>query len=335
MGLTLGTLTASLIQAGASARLDGVHGLAGWRWMYIICAIITIPIGILGFIVLPGTPEKPNKLILNEHDVAVAKARLKRDGHGIDPEQHSDWRIYVNILRSRKFWLFLWLASFFWNGCYNTNAGGYLLWLKSLGRYSTSRVNELNAIAPALGIFYTLLICFASDLLIGPAWAITVAHTYNSIGLIIQVIWTVPESALWFAFSTTYSSVSMSSVLYGWINSELRYSPVQRSVALVVINTVAQSTTIWTPLLVFKTVEGPQFTKGYSFVLACAICTIITPHVLRYAVSRNECVCHYFIPSVDSFILTINSKKHRDRDISEIERVVEDPEAVDFTDHAK
>lgn len=34
IGLTLGTLTASLIQAGTSANLDGVHGLAGWRWMY-------------------------------------------------------------------------------------------------------------------------------------------------------------------------------------------------------------------------------------------------------------------------------------------------------------
>src|SRR5206468_165744 len=41
VGLTLGTLTAALIQSGASSRLDGVHGLAGWRWMYIICAIIT------------------------------------------------------------------------------------------------------------------------------------------------------------------------------------------------------------------------------------------------------------------------------------------------------
>lgn len=262
--------------------------------MYIICAIITIPIGILGFFVLPGTPDKPNKLILNEHDVAVAKARLKRNGHSIDT-RHSDWKSYFRILRTQKFWLFLCLAVFFWNGCYNTNSGGYLLWLKSLGRYSTSRVNELNAIAPALGIFYTLLICFASDLLIGPAWAITVAHTWNCIGLIIQVIWDVPESALWFAFSTTYSSVAMSSVLYGWINSELRYSPVQRSVALVVINTVAQSTTIWTPLLVFKTVEGPRFTKGYSFVLACAICTIITPHVLRLVVSRNACVPHTFL----------------------------------------
>ncbi|KAM6515018.1 MFS transporter (Seo1) [Fusarium solani] len=34
IGLYLGTLTAGLIQAGASAQLDGVHGLAGWRWMY-------------------------------------------------------------------------------------------------------------------------------------------------------------------------------------------------------------------------------------------------------------------------------------------------------------
>lgn len=259
--------------------------------MYIICAIITIPVGILGFIVLPGTPDKPNKLILNDHDIAVAKARLKRDGHGTDTEL-SNWRSYLRILRNQNFWLFLWLAIFFWNACYNTNSGGYLLWLKSLGRYSTSRINELNAIAPALGIFYTLLVCFASDLLIGPAWAITVAHTWNSVGLIIQVIWKVPESALWFAFSTTYASVSMSSVLYGWINNELRYSPVQRSVALVVINTVAQSTTIWTPLLVFKTVEGPRFTKGYSFVLACAICAIFIPHVFRFVVSRDAYVFH-------------------------------------------
>jgi len=35
VGLTLGTLTAGLIQAGASSSLHGINGLAGWRWMYI------------------------------------------------------------------------------------------------------------------------------------------------------------------------------------------------------------------------------------------------------------------------------------------------------------
>jgi hypothetical protein len=200
-------------------------------------------------------------------------------------------RTLANVLRNWKFWALLLLDVFFWNGSINTTTGGYLLWLKSLNRYATSRLNELGAISPGLGMFYTLFICFASDLVLGPAWAITVAHIWNIIGLIILVIWNVPESALWFAFITTYSAVSMSSVLYGWVNEQLRYSPVERSITLVILNTIAQSTTAWTPLLVFKTVEGPRFTKGYSFVLANAICLIALAHIIKYFIARQEYVC--------------------------------------------
>lgn len=89
-------------------------------------------------------------------------------------------------------------------------------------------------------------------------------------------------------FLTTYSAVAMSSVLYGWINSQLRASPTERAVTLVIVNMVAQSTTAWTPLLVFKTVEGPRFTKGYSFVLGNAICLILLSHVVQHFISRQE-----------------------------------------------
>ncbi|KAL2865719.1 putative MFS transporter Seo1 [Aspergillus lucknowensis] len=286
VGLTLGTLTASLIQAGTSARLDGVHGLAGWRWMYIVCAVITIPIGILGYFILPGTPDRPNKLVINDRDIELSKARLRRAGHTF----HGNWTIrsLFNVLQNWNFWALLLLDIFFWNGSINTSTGGYLLWLKSLNRFPTSRLNELGAISPALGIFYTLFICFASDLVLGPAWAITVAHVWNIIGLIILIAWDVQESALWFAFITTYSAVSMSSVLYGWVNEQLRYSPIERSITLIILNTVAQSTTAWTPLLVFKTVEGPRFTKGYSFVLGNAICLIVLAHVIKYFIARQD-----------------------------------------------
>ncbi|PYH89411.1 MFS general substrate transporter [Aspergillus ellipticus CBS 707.79] len=224
VGLTLGTLTASLIQAGASSRLDGVHGLSGWRWMYIICALITIPIGVLGFF----------------------------------------------------FWLLLWLDTFFWNACLNTSSGGYLLWLKSLSRYATSELNNLSAISPGAGH------------LLRPAWAIAVSHAWNIIGLVILVVWHVPESALWFAFLTTYSSVAMSSVLYGWLNSELRYEAADRAVVLVVVNMVAQSTTAWTPLLVYKTVDAPRFTKGYSFTLANAVCLVVMALAMWYLGGRKR-----------------------------------------------
>lgn len=254
--------------------------------MYIICSIITIPIGLLGLLVLPGTPDKPNRLVMKEHDLKIASSRLRRAGHAL--EGQVTWRTFVKIAKSPRVWSLLLLDIFFWNGSINTSTGGYLLWLKSLKRYSNARVNELGAISPALGIFYTLGICFASDLILGPAWAITVAHVWNAIGLVILTIWNVPESATWFAFMTTYSAVAMSSVLYGWINSQLSYSPAERSVALVLANTLAQSTTAWTPLLVFKTVEAPRFKKGYPFVLANSICLIVLAHIIKFYINRNR-----------------------------------------------
>ncbi|KAL5116633.1 MFS transporter (Seo1) [Pleosporales sp. CAS-2024a] len=288
VGLTLGTLTAALIQSAASESLNGLHGLAGWRWMYIICAIITIPVGIIGYFVIPGTPEQPNRWILKERDIQLSKTRLQRAGH--QTEVRVSLQTFVCIARSPHVWALVLLDIFFWNGSINTSTGGYLLWLKSLKKYTPGRINQLGAIASGLGILYTLLVCFGSDLLLGPAWAITVAHVWNIIGLIILTIWHVPESALWFAFMTTYSAVAMSSVLYGWINSQLSYSPAERSVALVLTNAISQSTTAWTPLLVFQTVEAPRFAKGYPFVLANAVCLILLAHLIdRYTKHRPRC----------------------------------------------
>lgn len=287
VGNTLGTLTASLIQAGASAKLDGIYGLAGWRWMYIMCAVITIPIGIMGYILLPGTPSRPNRLFLSEHELRVRKVRLEGAGHSTSSEKVTT-RALKRLCGNLQFWMLLMLNVLYWNGSLNAYTGGYLLWLKSLGRYSTADVNALGTIVPAVGIFYTLFICFASDLLIGPAWAITIAHLWNISGLIIQIIWDVPEPALWFAFITTFSSVAMSSVLYGWVNDQLRSSPSKRSFTLILISVVAQSTVLWTRLLVFPTTEAPRFTKGYSFVLGNSICLIFLSHVIKMRLKRQS-----------------------------------------------
>lgn len=287
LGNTLGTLTAGLIQAGASARLDGVHGLAGWRWMYIICAVITIPIGIVGYFVLPGTPNMPNRIFLSEDELRVRKSQLEGAGHAISSEKVT-LKTLKHIFGNVQFWMLLILDVVYWNASLNAYAGGYLLWLKSLGRYSTSRINALGTIVPSVGIFYTLFICFASDLLIGPAWAITVAHLWNITGLVIQVIWDVPEAALWFSFITTYAAVSMSSVLYGWVNTQLRSSPAKRSFTLVLINSISQSTALWTQLLTFPTVEAPRFTKGYSFVLGNAICLVFLSQILNTWLKRQS-----------------------------------------------
>lgn len=92
---------------------------------------------------------------------------------------------------------------FFWNAGTSSSAGSYILWLKSLKRYSIPKINNLSTTAPALGIFYVVFICFSADLWLTRAGAITLAHTWNFIGLVILSVWDVPESAKWFAFQTS------------------------------------------------------------------------------------------------------------------------------------
>jgi ACS family pantothenate transporter-like MFS transporter len=48
------------LQAAAYTNLHDVHGLAGWRWLFIIDAIITLPIAIAGFFFLPDLPLSGN-----------------------------------------------------------------------------------------------------------------------------------------------------------------------------------------------------------------------------------------------------------------------------------
>jgi hypothetical protein len=98
--------------------------------MYIICAIITIPVGILGFLVIPGTPDKPNTWVLKKSEVELAKARLHRAGH--KTEGKVTLQTFVKLAKSPRVWALLLLDIFFWNGSANTSTGGYLLWLKSL-----------------------------------------------------------------------------------------------------------------------------------------------------------------------------------------------------------
>ncbi|KIM97105.1 hypothetical protein OIDMADRAFT_44041 [Oidiodendron maius Zn] len=286
-GLTLGTLTAGLLQAAASKHLDGVNGLAGWRWMFIITSVITLPLAFVGFVLWPGTPDKPNRLILSENEIALARARLERHGNKLEALPFS-WGRLRRIFTGWRFYVLVIWDIFFFNTSANTAA--FLLWIKSLDRLDTPTVNNLGTIAPALGIFYVLFINFSADLFLGRPGAITLACLWNLTGLIILTIWKVPESAKWFAFSTNYASVAVSSVLYGWANIILRHNVEERALTLILMTAIATSTNAWIPLLVYPTVEAPRFPKGYPYSAANVICLILMTQVVRVIYNKEEYV---------------------------------------------
>jgi hypothetical protein len=70
----------------------------------------------------------------------------------------------------------------------------------------------------------------------------------------------------------------------------LKHDPDVRSFMLIAMNSISQSTTAWTPLLVYKTVEAPRFTKGYVFTAANSVCLIGMSWVVKWMHDRQEYV---------------------------------------------
>ncbi|GAA5825866.1 hypothetical protein JCM11251_000033 [Rhodosporidiobolus azoricus] len=103
----IGSLISSVLQAAAYTNLKGVHGYAGWQWLFIIDAVITLPIAVLGYLFLPALPgqKDANKATfwLSKNDWSVIDRRLREINRapaakltwGRVKKMGRSWRIYV------------------------------------------------------------------------------------------------------------------------------------------------------------------------------------------------------------------------------------------------
>jgi len=98
-------MVSGYLQAAAYTNLSGVAGMPGWRWLFIIDGIFTIPVALIGFIIFPGIPDSPRPFYLSESDISLAKeraarAKIRRPGKlGLDVFKRTfkRWRIWVFI----------------------------------------------------------------------------------------------------------------------------------------------------------------------------------------------------------------------------------------------
>jgi MFS family permease len=73
-----GSAISGYLQAAAYTNLSGVSGMPGWRWLFIIDGVFTIPVALLGFLIFPGIPDSPKPFFLTDRDIALAKERTER-----------------------------------------------------------------------------------------------------------------------------------------------------------------------------------------------------------------------------------------------------------------
>lgn len=288
-GQYIGTLSSGGIQSAVYTSLGGRNGLAGWRWNFIIDAIISAIVGIIGFYALPGDPDNCYSIFLTDNEIRLARKRMrenKTDKNDFQKKAFSlevwkrlifDWKVWVLSVWN----IFCWCNS-------NAGTGCYILWLKSLKRYSIPKVNQLSMITPGLGLVYLAVTAFIADKFHSRLSAILITQVFNIIGNVILAVWDVKEGAKWFAYMLQYMGWAMAPVLYGWMNDICRRDTDTRAVVLVIMNIAGSVFSVWTTVVFYPTTKAPRYLRGYSFTASSALALSIWTFLVLWFFKREE-----------------------------------------------
>ncbi|KAG7294679.1 hypothetical protein NEMBOFW57_004757 [Staphylotrichum longicolle] len=176
-----GSMFGAYLQAAAHKNLNGVGGMSGWRWLFIIDGCISLPIALAGYFFFPGLPTSPRIWWLTEREQRLAQARMRADG--VKESTKIGKRMLKRVFTHWHFYVAVLTYVFY-------VSGQMTLWLQAEG-YTVEQINVystgVQGTAIAIGIIATNLV------MIYPIWVIfsVIAGTLLFCNVCL-LIWDIP-----------------------------------------------------------------------------------------------------------------------------------------------
>ncbi|TYJ53789.1 hypothetical protein B9479_005549 [Cryptococcus floricola] len=293
----LGTMFSGLLQAAASKNLDGVNGLEGWRWLFIIDAIITLPLAVAGFIFFPTQPLQGKKTWwLSDQEFSLAQRRLTKIGRA----GKAPWtRAKVKGLLTSWHTYFLPILYILWNNQCPQTAIGY--WLKSFNsspypggdrRFSKENINQLPLPQTAVFIVVAASWAWMSDgIFRGNRWIFVYLGAFISIIVCIVGM----KLDLYANIHGTFAFYYLSQIGQGagpliltLINEICSNDTEKRAILVGAANDLAYVVQAIVPNFVWKTVDFPEARKGWTYSMALNVALIFWMTAILYLLRRDQ-----------------------------------------------
>ncbi|KAK7448464.1 hypothetical protein VKT23_013726 [Stygiomarasmius scandens] len=282
----IGGMMANALQTAMHEGMDGVRGMAGWRWMFIINAIVTVTFAFVGFFFIPDYPNKPNPFAFwfTKADAQLAMARLARNNRA-EPSPvnwasakrtFTNWVVYfITVL-----YIATVLAS--WGYAY------FSLFLKSLknpdgtNRWSVSDINAIPIGGQAIQVAFVWIWALASDYL-RTRWVLIIAQAViGVVPCIIMSVWNVPLGAKYFSYFISYLCLGTAPLIFAWISDLIPQDPEQRALVVGVAIAMYYAVSAWSQVLIWPAVEAPHYRVGWQTSIALWALVIIMTVMLKY-----------------------------------------------------
>lgn len=244
---------AGYFQTACYTNLNGVNGLAGWRWLFIVCGCITLPVAFLGLAVFPARPDSKNpSWLLTADQIALARCRVSEGGSEA-PKVKLDRKAITDVFKSWHWYGFVFLY-FVFNQAMITNGQPFNLYLKAHDdRYTISQINNLPTGQSALSIVTALVGCYWADAT-GKRWLPSIwICGFMTIGAVCMAAWNIPEGLKFFAFYVAGLGGALNPLFMSWASEVTFRSAEERAVVVASMNAVGQALLAGLNIVTFPT----------------------------------------------------------------------------------
>ncbi|KAJ9091478.1 hypothetical protein QFC20_007618 [Naganishia adeliensis] len=290
-GSLLSGAFSGLISAGVQQGMDGLAGLASWKWLFILEGGITILAALISMFILPDYPatSDPSNALdstrwLTLREKAISVYRLEKDTGVRDEETMSLFQSFRSAATDYKLYLLALIIVT------KTTAGAVTQFIPTVvATFGMSKVNTLLLTAPPylLAAVLALVISFTSDRKPERCFHLLTPIIFGMVGFIIAVATTKTAPRYFSLFLMIGGMFGSYNVALAWISSTFARPRAKRAAAYAIINSLGNVAQVWSPYLYDKK-YSPRYQVAFATNTVMAAAAVLFCLVLRFCLAREN-----------------------------------------------
>lgn len=275
------------ILAGAvTSKLHGIHGIAGWRYLFIIEGVGTSLFSVVAYFVLLDFPSTPSSRFSTK-EMELAVLRLRQDGlHG--PTNISNWGAIHAALKDWRTWAFTVLYMM----CISSVTITYFIptLMDSLG-YKGSRAQYMTVPIYVFAATVSIMTGISADRFEPRRrYHVFTMLLFGFVGAVLATIFTQPAARYAMICAVASGLWGSSPLVLAWANNVMDSPHEKRAVVIAIINSIGNLSSVYGSR-VWPAWDGPRFTIGFGTIAVFlgfgAVLVLILGAVFRRSEYKN------------------------------------------------
>ncbi|KAF2102142.1 MFS general substrate transporter [Rhizodiscina lignyota] len=268
-------------------KMDGVGGLAGWRWIFIIEGFLPIITSVFAFFIVPDSPETCKGLTQEERNFVVHRLQMET-GSGMGQVTNNDKMTFGMVLAALKEWRTWAAVVMFWGCATAVYAFTFTIpvVILELG-YTAANAQLMTIPVYVVAMLFVIFWAYVSDHFKVRSTFIVIGFMFAVCGLIALLCIPHPKMpgvTYFFLFPTAMGIYCPQQLIVSWTANNSAPSS-KRAIAMALLLSIGNLSGVLGSNIFIQN-EAPRYWAGYGTCLGLVVAAQIMALVLRRSYAK-------------------------------------------------